>query len=154
MWKLAALAGALLAACARPALAHEIHGPPDDLLTQIVAVDEAAIAREARADREARNWERVRPAAIATMVVHALDIVTTIRCGQKDIDCRETRAPGVYGEKPKAWRVLAVKLPIMAGSWILGREAAKRSPAAGYVFYGISGGLTGRDVVGNIRIVF
>lgn len=152
----AALAGALLAACVcMPASAQDVYGPPDDLLEQVPPVDEAAVAQKARQEREAANRKAILPGLIATELIHVADAVTTIRCGRPKVDCEEKWNPHLYGRKPTVGRTLAVKVPIMLLTYGVARLAEKAdSPIPAYVFFAVSGGITGKAVVGNFRVVF
>lgn len=103
--------------------------------------------------RQRDNQNKIVPALVATQVVHVLDIVTTIQCGKSD-HCEEVNAVWLYGRKPKVWRTVAVKVPIMILTHVVAREVAKDHPVAAHLFLGSQLIITGKMVVGNINILW
>lgn len=142
MLKNLAFAG-FFALCAVPAMAQETYGPPD-------------ITQSAQSPREARerdNWNDVKPALIAWQAIQVLDMITTIQCGSSP-HCYESNAPGLYGRKPKAERVIPIKLAVMAAGYLITRETSKHSKAAAFTFLVTSGVPTALMVKGNIKILW
>lgn len=135
----------LFALCATPVAAQEAYGPPDEPVIAAPADPKAARARE--------NWNDVKPALIAWQAIQVLDMVTTIQCGRSP-HCYESNAPGLYGRKPKAERVIPIKLAVMAAGYLITRETSKHSKAAAFTFLVTSGVPTALMVKGNIRILW
>lgn len=135
-------------ALSAPAAAQEAYGPE---LPQVAPLVQSPA--DTKAARERENWNAVKPALIAWQAVQLLDMVTTIQCGSSP-HCYEGNAEWLYGRKPKAERVIPIKLAVMAGGYLLTREVSKRSKTAAFAFLVSSGVPTAMMVKGNIRILW
>lgn len=127
-----------------PTNAQEVVGP----------VDEVAVIEKQKEERRDTNKKIALPGYVATQAVHVLDIVTTTQCGKPNNGCVEKWNEGLYGREPKLGRVLLVKVPMMALTHLIYDKVSPRNPAAAYTFFAISGVVTGKAVVGNIRVLW
>ena len=143
------LLAALLLALTVPAAAQSPYGPPGERIETVTAAG-AAQAQDSLQRRE--NWGRVRPAAIAVLLIDAADIVTTHACA-KSPRCHEGNR--IYGSRnPSLGTILAIKGAQMAATWLIAREASERSPAAGFTFLGARAIGTGTAVLANLNILW
>lgn len=90
---------------------------------------------------------------ILVLLIHAGDVKTTADIGITP-GVEETWNPKLYGLKPKLGRVVVIKLAIMTASYVIAMAAARFSLAASIVFLAISGGVTAKAVIGNIRLLY
>lgn len=170
-----ALCGVLLALCLCPvAAAQEVYGPPDELAVAAVpepesilpaaiydgAIEQAAATPEdeprrhiaAKRERRAKNRRAMIPGIVISNVLDVADIVTTHRCSRRP-NCEEFNS--LYGsDNPSLKTILALKGAEMAFSTVFALLVGGHEPAMGYAFLSAKGIVTGKNVVGNIRLVF
>lgn len=89
---------------------------------------------------------------VLVLLIHAGDIKTTADIGITP-GVEEVWNEKLYGRKPKLGRVIAIKLPLMILTYVIAMFAARYSVAASIVFLAISGGITAKAVIGNVRIL-
>lgn len=90
---------------------------------------------------------------ILVLLIHAGDIKTTADIGITP-GVEEVWNEKLYGRKPKLGRVIAVKLPPMILTVVISMAVAGINPIASLVLLAISGGITLKAVVGNIRLLY
>ena len=170
-WIYAALACVMLF-LAFEARAEELYGPPDEVAVSEpagIAAEEMVIGdqpeelvpmaeladqeRAAKRAKERRNQRAIIPGLIAHFIVQGADTWSTIECGRPDKRCIEVNAPGLYGRKPKAKRVIPIKLAVTGLTALLAWEVSKKSPVAGYALLIAIDVPTTHMVLGNIKLI-
>jgi hypothetical protein len=90
---------------------------------------------------------------VVVLLIHAGDIKTTAGIGITP-GVEEVWNEKLYGRKPKLGRVIAVKLPLMILTVVVSMAVAGLNPIASILFLAISGGITAKAVIGNIRLLY
>lgn len=127
------------------------------LLLPVPASGQTIITREEFHRIEVRkqkqeNWEIVRPFFVANTLIHVADAYTTHICVKRP-NCRETNS--LYGsDKPSLKTIVGIKGATILGSYLISKKVSEFSPAAGVTFLGVSGVVTGKYVLGNIKILW